>query len=72
MLPTAQPSLPVLEPLNANSRLRSGCPVRYKYAGHGHSVAAGADVAQLVELQISNLNVASSNLVVRSNPFPSC
>ncbi len=27
---------------------------------------AGADVAQLVELQISNLNVASSNLVVRS------
>jgi hypothetical protein len=28
-----------------------------------------ADVAQLVELQISNLNVASSNLVVRSNNF---
>ena len=27
---------------------------------------SGADVAQLVELQISNLNVASSNLVVRS------
>ena len=26
-----------------------------------------ADVAQLVELQISNLNVASSNLVVRSD-----
>ena len=29
-----------------------------------------ADVAQLVELQISNLNVASSNLVVRSISSP--
>ncbi len=31
------------------------------------SMVTVADVAQLVELQISNLNVASSNLVVRSN-----
>ena len=29
---------------------------------------AYAGVAQLVERQISNLNVASSNLVARSNP----
>lgn len=29
-----------------------------------------ADVAQLVERQISNLNVASSNLVVRSSAYP--
>jgi hypothetical protein len=41
-------------------------PERYMSYSSGHLGCHGADVAQLVELQISNLNVASSSLVVRS------